>query len=156
MISRKYSFQKLLLLLHRNNVVDAAASNIDGFLCSDACALYLSLIHLIGTKRAYLHLEKPKLPEVWSHIWSHINNVLDAAAASLDGFLWSGTCVSSTQLNRVHGVNRAYSHLETLLLQDVFLPKLTHHRRKTMCLVLLLLTCVVLFERYTCFFSFEE
>jgi hypothetical protein len=57
--------------------------------------------------------------------WSRINHVLDAAAASLDSFLWIGTCVSSTQLNRVHGVNRAYSHLETLLLQDVFLPKLT-------------------------------
>jgi hypothetical protein len=65
MISRKYSFQKLLLLLHRNNVVDAAASNIDGFLCSDACVLQLSLIRLIGTKRASLHLEKPKLQEVF-------------------------------------------------------------------------------------------
>jgi hypothetical protein len=57
--------------------------------------------------------------------WSHINNVLDAAAASLDGFLWSRTCVSSTQLNRVNEVNRSYSHLETLLFKDVFLPKLT-------------------------------
>jgi hypothetical protein len=39
MISRKCSFQKLPVLLHRNNVVDAAASNIDGFLCSDACVV---------------------------------------------------------------------------------------------------------------------
>jgi hypothetical protein len=51
--------------------------------------------------------------------------VLDAAAASLDGFLWRGTCVCSTQLNRVNGINRAYSHHETLLLQYVFFPKLT-------------------------------
>jgi hypothetical protein len=51
--------------------------------------------------------------------------VLSAASSNLDSFLWRDTCVSSTQLNRVHGVNTAYSHLETLLLQDVFLTKLT-------------------------------
>jgi hypothetical protein len=29
------------------------------------------------------------------------NNVLDAAASNIDGFLWRDTCVSSNQLNRL-------------------------------------------------------
>jgi hypothetical protein len=32
--------------------------------------------------------------------FSQRNNVLDAAATNIDGFLWRDTCVSSTQLNR--------------------------------------------------------
>jgi hypothetical protein len=64
MRSRKYCFQKVALFLQRNNVLDAVTSNIDSFLHRDACVLQLSLIGLIGTKRAYLHLEKTKLQEV--------------------------------------------------------------------------------------------
>jgi hypothetical protein len=37
MISRKYSFQKLTQFSKGNNVPDAAASNIDGFLWRDIC-----------------------------------------------------------------------------------------------------------------------
>jgi hypothetical protein len=63
MKSMKYSFQKLFL--QRNNVLDAANSNIDGFLFRDACVLQLSQIGLTGTKRAYLQLETLKLQEVF-------------------------------------------------------------------------------------------
>jgi hypothetical protein len=37
MICRKYSFQKLILFLPENNVLDAPASNTDGFLLRDTC-----------------------------------------------------------------------------------------------------------------------
>jgi hypothetical protein len=32
--------------------------------------------------------------------FSQGNNVLDAATSNIGGFLWRGTCVSSTQLSR--------------------------------------------------------
>jgi hypothetical protein len=37
MLCRKYSFQKLTPFSHGNNVLDAAACNIEGFLSRDTC-----------------------------------------------------------------------------------------------------------------------
>jgi hypothetical protein len=51
------------------------------------------------------------------------NNVLDAAAFNIDGFLWRDTCVSSTKLNRPTGANTAYLHFEYYDLLEVFLSK---------------------------------
>jgi hypothetical protein len=48
-------------------------------------------------------------------------NILEAAASSIDDFLVRKACVSSTQLNRPIWQKRAYHHLETLNLQEVFL-----------------------------------
>ena len=109
-------------------MLDLPASNTDIFPSRDTRVFSSTLNTLFARKGAFLHLRNYDLQEGFlSKVtqWSHINNVPDAAAATLEGFLWSGTCVSSTQLNRVNGVNTAYLHLETLLLQDVFLPKLT-------------------------------
>jgi hypothetical protein len=49
--------------------------------------------------------------------------VLDVAASNIDGFLWEGTCVISTQLKRPILANTAYLHLETPKLQGAFLSK---------------------------------
>jgi hypothetical protein len=52
---------------------------------------------------SYILLENPKLlKEFPSKIpqFSQGKNVLNAAASNIDGYLWSDTCVSSTQLNR--------------------------------------------------------
>jgi hypothetical protein len=49
--------------------------------------------------------------------------VLDATASNIDGFLWTNTCVSSTQLIRPILVNRAYLHLENYDFEEVFLSK---------------------------------
>jgi hypothetical protein len=51
------------------------------------------------------------------------NNGLDAAASNTDGLLSRDICVSSTQLKGLFGANRAYPHLETPKLQEVFLSK---------------------------------
>jgi hypothetical protein len=47
--------------------------------------------------------------------------VLDATLSNIDGFLWTHACVSSIQLNRPNGANRAYIHLETPKYPEVFL-----------------------------------
>jgi hypothetical protein len=46
-------------------VLNAAASNIDGFLWRVTCVSSFSRIGLYGTNRAYLHFEEPKLKEVF-------------------------------------------------------------------------------------------
>jgi hypothetical protein len=55
--------------------------------------------------------------------FSQGNNVLDAAASHIHGFLWRDTCVSSTQLNSPIWTNKPYLQLETHKLQRVFLSK---------------------------------
>jgi hypothetical protein len=50
------------------------------------------------------------------------NNVLDAAASNIDGFLWR-YIVSSTQQNRPIWRKQDYLNLETPNLQEVFLSK---------------------------------
>jgi hypothetical protein len=54
----------------------------------------LSLICLFETQRAYLHLEKPKLLEVFisKTQFSEGNNLLDAAASNTDFFLERFIC----------------------------------------------------------------
>jgi hypothetical protein len=47
--------------------------------------------------------------------------VLHAEASNTHCFLWSETCVSSTQLNRPIGANREYLYFEKYDLQEVFL-----------------------------------
>jgi hypothetical protein len=46
----KYSFQKLTHFSQENNVVDAPASTVDGFLCRDTSVSSLNSIGLFGTK----------------------------------------------------------------------------------------------------------
>jgi hypothetical protein len=53
------------------------------------------------------------------------NNVLDAPASNRDGFVWRDTCVPSNKQNRPIWRNRAYLHLDTPNLQELFLEKLT-------------------------------
>jgi hypothetical protein len=55
--------------------------------------------------------------------FSQGNIVLCAAASKMDGFLWSETCVSSTQLNRHIAANRTYPHFEKYDLQEIVLSK---------------------------------
>jgi hypothetical protein len=57
----------------------------------------------LGRKGAYLHLEKPKLPEVFllkENQFSQGNNILDSPAFNMIGLLWTDICVSSNQQNR--------------------------------------------------------
>jgi hypothetical protein len=54
-------------------MLDVHASNTDGFLLRDACVSSTHLNRPIWKKRAYLHLEKPKLQKVFL---SQTNSVL--------------------------------------------------------------------------------
>jgi hypothetical protein len=77
-------------------VLDAAASNIDGFLSRDTCVSSTLLNRCIWYKEIYNHLEKPKLQEVFlSKMYSilTLKHVLDAPASNTDGFLSRDTCV---------------------------------------------------------------
>jgi hypothetical protein len=64
--------------------------------------LQFSWIGLFGAKWAFLHLENCDWQEVFLSKTTSIpqgRNVLDAAAANIDGFLRRDKCVSSTRLN---------------------------------------------------------
>jgi hypothetical protein len=50
MIFRKYSFQKVTQFPHRNNVLQAAVSNLDSFLCRDTCVFLTQLNRSIWNK----------------------------------------------------------------------------------------------------------
>ena len=65
--------------------------------------LQLNDIGLLETNRAYLHLEKAKLQEVYVPKLTHFsqgNYVLDPPACNTDGLLFSDTCISSVEMNR--------------------------------------------------------
>jgi hypothetical protein len=51
------------------------------------------------------------------------NNVLYASASNIDGFLWRVIYVSSTQLIGLLEATRAYLHLDTSKVQEVFISK---------------------------------
>jgi hypothetical protein len=55
--------------------------------------------------------------------FSQGNNVVNAAPANINGFLWGDTCVSSNQLSRPIWSKIFFLHLENADLQDVFLSK---------------------------------
>ena len=65
LISKKYSFQKLTQFSKGNNVLDAGASKMQLFHWRDTCVTSTQLISNICTNRRYLHLETPKLQEVF-------------------------------------------------------------------------------------------
>jgi hypothetical protein len=65
--------------------------------------LQLNSIGLLETNRAYLHLEKAKLQDVYVPKPTHFsqgNHVFHTAACNTDGLLFSDTCISSTEMNR--------------------------------------------------------
>jgi hypothetical protein len=80
-------------------VLNVAYSNIDCFLCRNACVSSTQLNSPIGAKRDYLYLETmmfkgysfQKLTQ-----FSQESNVLDAPVSNTDCFLSRDTCVSST------------------------------------------------------------
>jgi hypothetical protein len=58
---------------------------------------------LSGANRSYVHLETPKLQEVFLEKltqFSQGNNVLNPPSSNKNGCLWHDICVSSTHLNR--------------------------------------------------------
>jgi hypothetical protein len=61
----KYSFQKLTQFSQGNNVLDAAASNIDVILWRDTCVSLTQMNRPIGANRVHLHLETLELQKIF-------------------------------------------------------------------------------------------
>jgi hypothetical protein len=111
-------------VLTGNKVLNAIASNTHGFLLRDAFLFYfqayfkqkepLSTLKQLSCSKYSFH----KLTE-----FSKGSNVLGAVASNIDGFLWTDTCVSSTQLNRFIWGEYSLSPPETPKLQEVILSK---------------------------------
>jgi hypothetical protein len=84
-------------------VVNSPPSNVSGFLSRDTCVSSTQLHRPIWNKMCVFNFEIP----VWQPIFlSKTNsmlteNALHSKHSSIDGFLSTDTCVSSTQLNRL-------------------------------------------------------
>jgi hypothetical protein len=123
-------------------VQDTTASNTDCFLWRDSCFSSTQLIVLFGTKRAYLHLEKPKL-----HLYSYQeltqfsqgNNVLDASVSNTTCFfLEIHVYLQFSRIGQL--VTRAYLHLEKSKFEEVSISQtysiLTGNQCATWCILL--------------------
>jgi hypothetical protein len=89
MIWRKYSCQKLSQFSQGNNVLDASASNLDGFPWRDTCVSSTLLNRPIWNKFSLCHHENYIVQEVFFQKlpqFSQGDNVIDAAATNIDGF----------------------------------------------------------------------
>jgi hypothetical protein len=81
---RKYSFQKLTQFSEGNNVLDAPASNTNGFLLRDASVSSTQLHRPIWNKDiAHLYLEKLTLQEIFL---SESNSILRKTCARFTCF----------------------------------------------------------------------
>jgi hypothetical protein len=123
---RKHCMQKLTQYSQGINVLDAPASNTYCFLWEIHVFHSLGWIGLLGTRWVFLHFENyvfQKYSFLKLTQFSQGKKILDPAASNIDGFLWRGTWLSSTQLNSPNGENKAYLALETTTNQEVFLSK---------------------------------
>jgi hypothetical protein len=122
MICRKYSFQTASLFAQINNMLDAPASNTDGFLLRDTCLSSTWLNRSICNKMRLCPAWKLSL-RTYSFQKTNsilqVNNVLDTAASKINGYLSRDTCVSSTHMKRSFGGIRPFLHHEIPKLQQV-------------------------------------
>jgi hypothetical protein len=84
-------------------VLDALASNIDGFLQEIHLFLQFSWWGLFGAKLAFLQLENYDLQEVYLSTSNSVmpgKQCVEAADSNTDGCLSTHTCVCTSQLNR--------------------------------------------------------
>jgi hypothetical protein len=111
--------------------------------------LQLCSIVLYDKNGAYLHLEKPKLQDLFlSKTNSNLslgNKMPHVISSNIDGFLWRDTCVSLTQLNRPIATTRTHRHTEKPKFQEVFFSKTNSILRESICKMLLLIIHMVFF-----------
>jgi hypothetical protein len=130
-ISRKYSFQKLLEYSQGKSVVDAAASNIHGFPSRDTS---VSSTHQNRTLWNKMSLSPPW--KLWYPGSIHFKILFDSHRETMCCMLLLHTQMVSFQEVHVFqplrwiglfGTIRAYIHLATPKLQEVFLSKNNPH-----------------------------
>jgi hypothetical protein len=117
---------KLTQFSQGNNVLDAAASNIDGILSRDTCVSLTQLNRTIWSTQSLL---APWSTKVAGCIHLKTNSTLTEKeharcyCSDTHGFLSRGTCVSSTQLSVLFGTKWGFLHLENFDLKEEFLSK---------------------------------
>jgi hypothetical protein len=137
LIFKKYFFQKLTQLSQRNNVLLASASTQMDFLREIHVFLQVRWIGGSAAKWAFSILKTlvcrkysvQKLTELSWH-----NNVLDAAATFIAGFLCRDTYGSSTQVNRpIWSKLRLFPPWKTVVAGSILFQNLGNSHRKAMC-----------------------
>jgi hypothetical protein len=98
-----------------------------------------------GAYRASLHLENYEFQGVFLSKSNSIITGKQCYRSSTDGFLGEIRVFLHLSWICLVGANRAYLHLETPKLQEVFLEKLTQFSRETRCYMLLFLSEMVFF-----------
>jgi hypothetical protein len=107
-------------------VLDARASNLDGFLLRDTCVSSTQLNRPYWTKFAFYLLENHDgEAEFLSKANSFLqeNKLFDVPPSNIDGFLSRDTCFSTSQLNRHIGMKCAFLPLLKPDRQAVFLSE---------------------------------
>jgi hypothetical protein len=88
---------------------------------------------------------------------SQRHNELDAAASNIGGFLWRDTRVSSSQLNRPIGNEESLSPCsKTHVVGCILLKTNSIVTGKEYAKMILLLTMMVVLERWMCFLNTAE
>jgi hypothetical protein len=115
-------------ILQENNVLDAAASNIDDFLWTDTCVssphLKRSLVQTepIFTMK-YLNCSKYTFQKLTQ--FSQGKNMLDTPASNTDGFFQRYTCVINLLEYAYLEQNEPFSNLKVLMCRKNSFHKLT-------------------------------
>jgi hypothetical protein len=99
---QEYSIQKVIQVSLVNNALRAWASDPDCSLSEIHAFHHLRWIGLWETKWTFVQVGNSDLQEVFFPKltqFSQGNNMVDAAASNINGFLWRDTCVSSPMMN---------------------------------------------------------
>jgi hypothetical protein len=124
--SKMCSFEKLTQFSKGNNVLNASASNLDGFLWRDTCVSSIQQNSSISNNMSLFP------PWIQWLAWSiHLNNLLSFSLKqcarcycfSHTGFLLRDMCVSWTSRYSPIGQKRAYHHFGKPRYQEVFLSE---------------------------------
>ena len=126
LVCRKYYFQKRIQCSHGSSVLEAAVSDKGGSLWGD-----ISVSSIQHNKNIWNKLSLSRPWKFWGAGLTAIqlnsiftgNNVLDAPAPNIDGFLLGDICVSSSQLNRPGWNKESLSPPWKPTLHDLFLSK---------------------------------
>jgi hypothetical protein len=100
-------------------VLDAEASNIDGFPCRDTCVSSSQLIRPIWSKKEHFSTLKTIICRKYS--FKNCLNTLHGPASNIDGFLWTEHAFLPLSCIGLFRANSAGLHHETPNFQEVFL-----------------------------------
>jgi hypothetical protein len=156
---QKVIFQKLTQFSQGNNLLNAPASNTDGFLLRDTCVSSTYCIGLLKKKMTFLRLENSDLQEVFHSKTNSItqgNNVVNAVTSNIQVVF--GELHVFLQLNwmGLFGTKWASSTLKTMNHRKYYFPKLTQYSQGNNVLDTAASNIDGFLEQCMCFFNSAE